>query len=80
MKYKIVGRQHNAHMEQGDKHRSGGARWSECIVAYWSEKYMTGAGAEQCILQSCECFYVCVLFPVLTAFCQLVNKRICYCY
>ena len=28
----------------------------------------------------CECFYVCVLFPVLTAFSQFINKWICYCY
>jgi len=31
------------------------------------------------LLKCCGCFYVRVLFFVLTAFCQFMNKWICYC-
>ena len=31
------------------------------------------------LLMLCDCFYVCVLFHVLTIFCQFMNNWICYC-
>ena len=43
-------------------------------------KFLTGLFTSFLMFMFCECFYVRILIPVLTAFCLFMNKRICYCY